>query len=79
MIRLFLGHDGLPVDQMAGLDLNGMGDNSIYGGVSHGHALDNSQSPLTTPSNGNLNNYNDDLPSPPQDNNQVAAWYDTDL
>lgn len=21
----------------------------------------------------------DDLPQPPQDNNQVAAWYDTDL
>lgn len=21
----------------------------------------------------------DSLPSPPQDNNQVAAWYDTDL
>ena len=21
----------------------------------------------------------DDLPQPPQDNNQLAAWYDTDL
>ena len=24
-------------------------------------------------------NYDPDLPAPPQDNNQVAAWYDTDL
>lgn len=23
--------------------------------------------------------YDSDLPPPPQDNNQVAAWYDTDL
>jgi len=22
---------------------------------------------------------NDEMPSPPRDNNQVAAWYDTDL
>ena len=24
-------------------------------------------------------NFDPDLPAPPQDNNQVAAWYDTDL
>ena len=27
----------------------------------------------------NLNFDPDGVPSPPQDNNQVAAWYDTDL
>lgn len=24
-------------------------------------------------------NYDSEVPHPPQDNNQVAAWYDTDL
>jgi len=24
-------------------------------------------------------NFEQDMPQPPQDNNQVAAWYDTDL
>jgi hypothetical protein len=24
-------------------------------------------------------NFGNDMPQPPQDNNQVAAWYDTDL
>lgn len=24
-------------------------------------------------------NYDSEVPNPPQDNNQVAAWYDTDL
>jgi len=28
---------------------------------------------------GDQMNYDSDLPQPPQDNNQVAAWYDTDL
>ncbi len=27
----------------------------------------------------NYDNSNNEVPSPPQDNNQVAAWYDTDL
>jgi hypothetical protein len=30
-----------------------------------------------TPSAGD--NFDPDMPSPPQDNSQVAAWYDTDL
>lgn len=28
--------------------------------------------------NGDIN-FDQDMPQPPQDNNQVAAWYDTDL
>ena len=27
----------------------------------------------------NDNNTNGQMPEPPQDNNQLAAWYDTDL
>merc|ERR1712073_255476 len=42
------GYDGLPVEEMQGMDM----------GQQH---------------------FEDMPPAPPQDNNQVAAWYDTDL
>ena len=36
----------------------------------YGHAYHNGGSDI---------NYENEVPNPPQDNNQVAAWYDTDL
>ncbi len=54
---------------MNGLDLNDNG--SPTSGSRH-------RAPSTTTGGDNMN-YDPDLPTPPQDNNQVAAWYDTDL
>lgn len=59
------GYDGLPVESMQGLDLNS-GANSTYGGGGGDPGSPNPE-------------YDQDLPQPPNDNNQVAAWYDTDL
>jgi len=59
------GYDGLPVDGMQGLDI-GSHPGSTYGQVQDMDV-------------GDQMNYDSDLPPPPQDNNQVAAWYDTDL
>lgn len=72
-LRFALGYDGLPIDSaMQGLDLN-----SHHGGSTYNNATD------STSNNHNDNNYENesvqDLPAPPTDNNQVAAWYDTDL
>jgi len=58
------GYDGLPVDDMQGMNI-GSHPGSTYGQVQD---MDHDQM-----------NYDSDLPPPPQDNNQVAAWYDTDL
>ncbi|XP_023349288.1 armadillo segment polarity protein isoform X2 [Eurytemora carolleeae] len=59
------GYDGVPVDGMQGLDI-GSHPGSTYGQVQDMDMGDHM-------------NYDSDLPQPPQDNNQVAAWYDTDL
>ncbi|KAE8573655.1 armadillo segment polarity protein isoform X1 [Halyomorpha halys] len=59
------GYDQIPVDSMQGLDLGSQHD-SNYGPMDVGP--------------GDLDfDALDELPQPPQDNNQVAAWYDTDL
>ena len=58
------GYDGIPVEAMQNLDLNNDGNYGELQGYHNG---------------GSEINYDNDLPSPPQDNNQVAAWYDTDL
>lgn len=63
-----LGYDGIPVESMQRLDLGG--DETPYGGVNGGSQVVHG---------GDNVNFDPDLPSPPQDNNQVAAWYDTDL
>lgn len=57
------GYDGLPVEEMQGMGINSH-PGSTYGPV---HDMD-----MGT-------NFEDMPPAPPQDNNQVAAWYDTDL
>merc|ERR1719188_1748617 len=63
------GYD-VPVEAMNGLDLN---ENSGGGG---GASPNSSQRAAAAADN---RNFDPDLPAPPQDNNQVAAWYDTDL
>jgi catenin beta 1 len=66
---LFLGYDGIPVEELQGMGI-GSHPGSTYGQVQDmdmgGHQ-------------GDLGHFDTDMPQPPQDNNQVAAWYDTDL
>jgi len=57
------GYDGVPIDAMQALDIN----ESQYGQHQGYH------------NGGSDINYDSEVPNPPQDNNQVAAWYDTDL
>lgn len=54
---------------MQGLDINSQGGGSNYG------------TSMDVLSNNPLDDFShlDELPQPPADNNQVAAWYDTDL
>merc|ERR1719480_257767 len=57
------GYDGLPVEELQGMGI-GSHPGSTYGQVQD---MD-------------MGGHQGDLPpAPPQDNNQVAAWYDTDL
>merc|ERR1719400_1279007 len=59
------GYDGVPVDEMEGMGI-GSHPGSTYGQVQD------------MPMEGDFMG-DGDMPQPPQDNNQVAAWYDTDL
>ncbi|XP_037078008.1 armadillo segment polarity protein-like isoform X2 [Pollicipes pollicipes] len=69
------GYDPVPVASMEGLELGSAGPGSNYG------PLD----PVGVPAPGSgppdmaFDNMADLPPQPPRDNNQVAAWYDTDL
>ena len=62
---MFSGYDQVPVESMQGLDIG------CHQGVGGGSTY------------GNMTNMDfeqaDELPQPPQDNNTLAAWYDTDL
>lgn len=61
------GYDQIPIDSMQGLEIGG---SSAYGTMD---AMDVAHE-------GDLSfDHLEELPAPPQDNNQVAAWYDTDL
>ena len=77
LITLFVGYDQIPIDSMQGLEIGshhgaGGGGGSTYGPID---AMD-----VGGPDSSDLNfDHLDELPQPPQDNNQVAAWYDTDL
>merc|ERR550534_1359635 len=61
----YQGYDGVPVDEMEGMGI-GSHPGSTYGQVQD------------MPMEGDFMG-DQDMPQPPQDNNQVAAWYDTDL
>ena len=91
---IFPGYDGLPIESMQGLDINSSHPGSTYGhigdhgGGSAGGGIDtNTNTPLPhqqqQPNNdGTGSEYHEQdgsVPQPPNDNNQVAAWYDTDL
>lgn len=77
LIALCVGYDQIPIDSMQGLEIGshhgaGGGGGSTYGPID---AMD-----VGGPDSSDLNfDHLDELPQPPQDNNQVAAWYDTDL
>ena len=89
------GYDGLPIESMQGLDINSSHPGSTYGhigehgGSAGGGPLEtNTNTPLphqqltNQPSEGTGADYHEQdgsVPQPPNDNNQVAAWYDTDL
>jgi len=60
------GYDGVPIDEMQGMGI-GSHPGSTYGQVQD-----------INMDNGDIN-FDQEMPQPPQDNNQVAAWYDTDL
>ena len=60
---------------MNGLDIN---ENGRGGSGSPNSSSQNHQRAPPATAQDNLN-FDPDLPAPPQDNNQVAAWYDTDL
>jgi hypothetical protein len=66
---VLLGHDGLPVDAMNTLNLN--------------EANSTATATPTHMTGGGVDNMNFDpelpAPTPPMDNDQMAAWYDTDL
>jgi len=57
------GYDGLPVEEMQGMGINS------HPGSTYGPVQDMDMG----------GHFEDMPPAPPQDNNQVAAWYDTDL
>jgi len=57
------GYDGLPVEEMQGMGINS------HPGSTYGPVQDMDMGA----------HFEEMPPAPPQDNNQVAAWYDTDL
>lgn len=63
------GFDHVPVDSMQGLEIGSQqhGPPSNYGQMDIGHRPDDVSFDQAPP------------PQPPRDNNQMAAWYDTDL
>ena len=69
MEHSFPGYDGLPIESMQGLDINSGG---VYGNLDDDP---NANNPLQS----SELNFDQEVPQPPNDNNQVAAWYDTDL
>ena len=70
------GYDGLPIESMQGLDINS-GGNSVYNANEEDNYGTHQQHlHQQTPTGDHFDN---EVPQPPNDNNQVAAWYDTDL
>lgn len=77
-LKSLSGYDTLPIDSMQGLEIGGPGGGMVgMGGISGGptspYAMDVDVGEIGA---GELL---DAMPSPPHDNGQVAAWYDTDL
>nr|CAD7195640.1 unnamed protein product [Timema douglasi]CAD7447260.1 unnamed protein product [Timema bartmani]CAD7461898.1 unnamed protein product [Timema tahoe] len=69
------GYDQIPIDSMQGLEIG-----SHHGGGGSNYGPMDTMDVVGGPDSTTLNfDHLDELPQPPQDNNQVAAWYDTDL
>jgi len=71
------GYDTLPIDSMQGLEIGGSGPGG-GGAPTSPYTMDMDVGDMDA---GELtfDHLDHSMPSPPQDNNQVAAWYDTDL
>lgn len=90
LIKFLTGYDTLPIDSMQGLEIGGGQQQNLLGntGPPTSPMMDANMmdmecvigemdaSELTF--SHHMGN-NDMIPSPPVDNTQVAAWYDTDL
>lgn len=64
--KILIGYDTLPIDSMQGLEICSQQESNC--------------SPMDVVTANDIDfGRLGDLPEPPQDNNQVAAWYDTDL
>lgn len=73
------GYDQIPID-MQGLEIGGGGNTNggSGSGGTYGGGIDAME--VASPEQDmNFDHHIDQLPTPPQDNSQVAAWYDTDL
>lgn len=73
------GYDTLPLDSMQGLEIGGghMSGMHSSGTPASPYAMDMGVGDMHA---GELTfDHLEAMPSPPQDNNQAAAWYDTDL
>lgn len=72
----FAGYDAIPIESLQGLDIGSHhgagGSGSTYGPMDDAMDVGQNSADLDF-------DHLDELPQPPQDNNQVAAWYDTDL
>ncbi|XP_034239468.1 armadillo segment polarity protein isoform X1 [Thrips palmi] len=70
------GYDAIPIESLQGLDIGSHhgagGSGSTYGPMDDAMDVGQNSADLDF-------DHLDELPQPPQDNNQVAAWYDTDL
>ncbi|XP_037085195.1 armadillo segment polarity protein-like isoform X2 [Pollicipes pollicipes] len=69
------GYDPVPVASMEGLELGSAGPGSNYGPLD---AMDVGP-PGSVPPDLGFDGMGDLPPQPPRENNQMAAWYDTDL
>lgn len=63
-----IGYDTLPIDSLQGLEIGGGG-----GCPTSPYAMDMDVGEI------GASELLEAMPSPPHDNSQVAAWYDTDL
>lgn len=70
------GYDTLPIDSMQGLEIGGGGGNGPPGGApTSPYAMDMDVGEIGA---GELNFDLEAMPTPPNDNTNLAAWYDTD-
>lgn len=88
-------YDGVPIESMQGLEINSSHPGSTYGHIGEHGGSGSGGGPDTHPNTplphqqlqnqpcnvggSEFQDQDSSVPQPPNDNNQVAAWYDTDL